>query len=77
MGILDKTTHKLTCPQCGMSEVATVLDRGSEWSGPCWQEGPAMQQFHVKWHGSDKTEPTITTATCKKCGVPATVTFSS
>jgi acyl carrier protein phosphodiesterase len=26
VGIIDKTTHRLTCPQCGASETVIVLD---------------------------------------------------
>lgn len=40
MGNIDKTTHRLTRPQCGASETANVLDKGSNWSGSHWLSPP-------------------------------------
>ncbi|MCA3215582.1 MAG: hypothetical protein ING39_09190 [Burkholderiales bacterium] len=49
MGIIDKTTHRLTCPQCGASETANVLDKGSNWSGSHWQSGANFERFETTW----------------------------
>lgn len=71
MGIIDKTTYLLTCPQCGASEAGDVLDKGSNWSGSRWQSDATFERFETSWSGGDSTEPDIVSATCKQCGVAA------
>lgn len=71
MGIIDKTTHRLTCPQCGASETANVLDKGSNWSGSHWQSGANFERFKTTWSGGGNTEPDLVSATCRQCGVAA------
>jgi hypothetical protein len=71
VGIIDKTTHRLTCPQCGASETADVLDKGSNWSGSHWQSGAKFERFETTWSGGGSTEPDLGSATCKQCGVAA------
>ncbi len=71
MGIIDKTTHRLTCPQCGASETANVLGKGSNWSGSHWQSGANLGRFETTWSGGGSTEPDLVSATCKQCSVPA------
>lgn len=51
MGIIDKTTHSLTCPQCGASETVIVLGKGSNWSGSHWQSGAKFERFETTWSG--------------------------
>ena len=71
MGIIDKTTYRLTCPQCGAAETAAVLDKGSNWSGSHWQSGAKFEQFETAWSGGGGTEPDLISATCNQCGVAA------
>lgn len=71
MGIIDKTIYRLTCPQCGVSETATVLDKGSSWSGSHWQSGTKFERFDTAWSGGGDTEPNLISATCKQCDVDA------
>jgi predicted RNA-binding Zn-ribbon protein involved in translation (DUF1610 family) len=71
MGIIDKTTHHLTCPQCGASEACIVLDKGSNWSGSHWQSGAKFERFETTWSGGGSTEPELVSATCKQCGAAA------
>ncbi len=67
MGIIDKTTYTLTCPKCGAVEVATILDKGSNWGGPHWQSAARFSQFDTTWEGGGSREPELKSATCKQC----------
>jgi ribosomal protein L37E len=71
MGTIDSTTHTLGCAACGIEESATVLDKGNMYSGSSWQAGASFAKFETTWTGSGKTEPTLLTATCKRCGASA------
>jgi len=71
VGIIDKTTYRLTCPKCGAVEKANVLDKGSNWSGSYWQSGATFERFETSWSGGGSTEPDLTSATCRQCGVAA------
>lgn len=71
MGTMDSTIHKLSCKNCNIQEEARILDKGSNWGGSHWQNGPEFTKFQVTWKGGDKTEPTIVTAICRKCGASA------
>lgn len=71
MGIIDKSTHRLVCPKCGLSETATVLDKGSNWSGSHWQSGTKFEYFDTAWSGGCDAEPNLISATCRQCGVNA------
>jgi hypothetical protein len=71
VGIIDKTTYRLTCPQCGTVETANVLDKGSNWSGSHWQSGATFERFETSWSGGGSTEPDLISASCKQCGVAA------
>ena len=73
MGTIDKTVYKLTCPKCSSSETSAVLDKGSGWSGSWWQSSATFLQFDTEWTGGAEVEPTLVSATCKKCGTAATV----
>ena len=71
MGIIDKTTYRLACPQCGSGETANVLDKGSNWSGSHWQSRATFERFETSWSGGGSNEPALISATCKQCGVAA------
>ena len=73
MGTIDKTVYKLTCPQCGISETSSVLDKGSGWGGSCWDEKTSFSKFKTEWNGGGSQEPKLTLAACKACGGSATV----
>lgn len=68
MGTIDKTTHKLSCEDCGITEDASVLDKGSGWGGSHWQSGTSFENFSTTWSGGGKEEPVIVEAKCKSCG---------
>ena len=73
MGIIDKTTYKLSCAACSTSETSSVLDKGSNWSGSWWQGGASFLLFNTQWSEGGKQEPDLKFATCKKCAAPAKV----
>ena len=68
MGIIDTCTYTLTCKHCNITESASVLDKGSNWSGSWWGGGATFLKFTTKWTGGEKTEPDLTMATCNTCG---------
>ena len=72
MGYIDKTTHALSCKTCGLTESQSILDKGSNYGGSYWQGPAKFAHFETTWKGgSDKQEPELVTATCKRCGAPA------
>jgi len=73
MGTIDKTTYKLSCTTCSVSETTSVLDKGSNWGGSWWQEGASLSLFDTQWSGGGNQEPQLKSATCKKCAAPAKV----
>lgn len=73
MGAIPNTTFIVTCPRCNTAESVTILDRGSEHTGPIWPKGALMKEFDVTWTGGGCVEPDIISAICKKCGTPAEV----
>jgi predicted RNA-binding Zn-ribbon protein involved in translation (DUF1610 family) len=73
MGIIDSTWFRFTCPKCGTNETVVVHDKGSGWSGSAWGTIRPLTRFDVTATGGGKEEPEVKTATCKTCGVPATV----
>lgn len=76
MGVIDKTTYKLRCAACDVTEVKSVLDRGSMWSGSHWESGPAFEHFRTSWEGSGSSEPELKASSCQTCGASATVNRS-
>lgn len=69
MGIIDKTTYLLTCLDCGVSEEASVLDKGSSYGGSCWNAKADFSKFDTSWQGEGGfTEPTLENKKCKLCG---------
>lgn len=68
MGVIDKTTYKLSCPQCVIDESASILDYGSSWSGFNWESSAKFSNFETEWSGGGKLELTLISAICKKCG---------
>lgn len=73
MGIIDKTTYTLKCPQCGRTGTATTRDKGSGWSGSSWGSFSIAEGFELESTGGGKVEPTIVSATCTRCSVAAEV----
>jgi hypothetical protein len=71
MGIIDKTTYTLRCNNCETTEEASILDKGSNWSGSHWQSGASFTNFSTSWNGGGKSEPELIEAKCKYCGQPA------
>lgn len=67
MGVIDKKVYTLRCPDCGASERAVVLDKGSMWSGSHWQGSAPFTLFITAWRGGGKEEPQLVTAGCKQC----------
>ena len=73
MGTIDKCTYTLTCTKCGATEFSSVLDKGSSWSGSSWETGTEFFGFNTAWSGGGIDEPELQSASCKQCGIPATV----
>jgi len=71
MGFIDETIYMFTCPQCKKEERVKLLDKGSTFGGSHWQHGIDVEHFDVTWIGGGKVEPTVESAYCKKCKVPA------
>lgn len=74
MGIIDKCTYTLTCAKCGATESSSVVDSGSGWGGSSWDSGTEFSGFNTEWNGGDRKEPDLQSASCKQCGIPATIT---
>jgi len=76
MGVIDQTTHTLTCPKCKATESVTILEHGSAYGGS-WQAGKPMSHFTVTWSAAEGfAGPNITSAKCKKCGIAPEVVIS-
>jgi predicted nucleic-acid-binding Zn-ribbon protein len=73
MGIIDETTYKLHCPKCGHSESLSILDKGSNFGGSCWQSGAVFTSFETNLTGGGVQAPQLTTAICKTCGTTAII----
>lgn len=72
MGYIDKTTHTAYCTACDITESQAILDKGSNYGGSYWQGPAKFAQFETTWNaGSDKQEPELLTASCKRCGAEA------
>lgn len=76
MGVIDKTTYELTCPNCKQTEKASVLDRGSGWGGSNWGGGAVFDYFETQWEGAGgSAEPKLLAAFCKQCKTEAQVSI--
>lgn len=73
MGIIDSMTFTLVCRECGTSESIQAVDRGSIWSGSHWSGLSSAARFDVTSVGGALVAPTVTSATCKSCGLPARI----
>lgn len=73
MSIIDQTHFIFTCPKCGQTEGVLLLDKGSNYSGSCWQFGKECKLFDVEWSGGREKEPEVVKAVCKNCGEIAEV----
>lgn len=74
MGVIDETTHTLTCG-CGQTESVRILQHGSSY-GASWQPGKPYSRFSVSWGTETAIGPTITSATCNSCGATPDVSAS-
>lgn len=72
MGISDKFWVKLTCPSCNATDTVSVNDKGNSFGGASWGV-PTSDAFDLTGTGGGKTEPEVTSATCKQCGTAAVV----
>ena len=75
MGIIDKASYKFTCPQCGITETATILDKGNRYSGSDWQSGPSLAHFNISWKRDEYSEPQIESVSCKECRIKPKIEF--
>lgn len=76
MGIIDSNRFILSCSTCATEEAAVVHQKGSAY-GASWQHGQELKRFQVEWKDRGAAGPTITSATCRKCGMTATVKQSA
>jgi hypothetical protein len=76
MGIVDKKSYTLKCPNCQKVEKGLVVDKGSTWNGSSWSNRCNFQFFNVQWSDSDSMEPNIVNASCVECGSAADVDYS-
>ena len=51
MSIIDKTTYTLVCTDCGTTEKASILDKGSPYSGSAWRPSAHFSDFETSWEG--------------------------
>lgn len=68
MGVIDKTTHKFDCPQCGSTETVTILQKGSNW-GASWESPPKSDSFSISWNNDRLGEPLPSSYKCLACGI--------
>ena len=73
MGIVDNAWVRLTCPTCGVQEVSEARDLGNTFGGWDWTPYGPFKLFEVSESGGGKKEPTVTSATCKKCKVATSI----
>ena len=73
MGVIDKTTYLLSCERCSVEETSSILEKGSNWGGSHWQSEADFTKFMTSWKGGGVAEPTLLSATCISCEMPAGV----
>ena len=75
MGVIDKNTAILNCPQCGATETLTAIEKGSVYGSSGWGPFGTSQLFDVVLgdRGISAAGPIISSAKCKKCGCDAKV----
>jgi len=73
MGTIDKLWVKLTCKNCGVSEISSASDKGSGWNGSSWNNLGSIRNFDAVITGGGKEEPDVVSAKCKNCGHVAIV----
>lgn len=71
MGTLDSAWIRLSCKKCGITEDKRYSDKGSMWSGSCWNDIPAFEDFDIESTPGGKQEPEIISAKCAACGETA------
>ncbi len=70
MGMIDKTLHRFTCPQCCARDTVRVVQSGSSY-GASWGAPTKTNFFSVDWKTDQMGEPQPTSVVCIKCGVEA------
>ena len=70
MGMIDKTLHRFTCPQCKARGTVRFVQHGSSY-GASWGTPPKTTLFTVQWKVDQAGEPEPTSVVCIKCGVEA------
>jgi hypothetical protein len=73
MGVIDKNTAVLKCPQCQVTETLTALERGSAYGNSGWGTFGTAKHFDVVIEDSGFGGPRITGAKCKQCNSDAAV----
>ena len=73
MGVIDKNTATLTCPQCTVTETLTALEKGSVYGRAGWGSFGTSKHFDVTTEEDRVVGPNVTSAKCKHCGCDATI----
>jgi len=73
MGVIDKNTAVLKCPQCQVIETLTALEKGSVYGSAGWGTFSTSKHFDVVTNDRGPAGPEITTAKCKQCNCSAVV----
>lgn len=70
MGMIDRTLHRFTCPQCKERDIVRVVQHGSSY-GASWGTPSETNLFTVQWKTGQTGEPEPTSVICIRCGVDA------
>ncbi len=71
MGIIDKNTVTLRCPECDQTETPTAVEKGSVYGSSGWNDFNESTYFIVSSEDDAVGGPHIVSARCKKCGCDA------
>lgn len=67
MGVIDSTTNRFKCRDCGSMDSSKVVQRGSAYGGS-WGSPSPCEGFEIQWKDSEFGEPIPTWCKCRKCG---------
>lgn len=68
MSVLDSIIYSIKCNACSNEESIKLLDKGSIYSGSCWQSGYESIKFNIIWSGGYKEIPYPEVKLCNMCG---------